>query len=155
MAIKKLDPKARFRLVAQMDDAIDNTDYPAPQDQPEAKADLSADRYARFLDSLDMSVLKTVEGQKPSVFVVRPLANIELAELNSKYLTIDAEKKTARYRDQVKMFLEMFDLCCEGMEMEDGTLEKVLSSEIPYGVASEIGSIISLIATLGKNAKKA
>jgi hypothetical protein len=146
MAIKKLDPKARFRVVAQMDDAIDNNDY---------ENDLSKDRYAKYLDTLDMGVLKFVGDQKPSVFVVRPLTNLELADLNGRYLVIDAERKTASYRDQVKMFLEMFDLCCEGMENEEGKIEKVSSGEIPYGVASEIGSIISLIATLGKHAKKA
>lgn len=141
--IKKLDPKMRFRIVAQVDEAIDRTDA-------EWK-----NRYAQYLETFDLSALKMKEGCAPTFFILRPLTSLELADFNSRYLEVDAEKKTAGYKDQAKMFLEMFDLCVEGMQDGDGAIEKVSSSEVPYLVAGEIGSIVSMIATLGKNLKKA
>lgn len=144
MAIRRLDPAARFRLVSQMDPAVDRTD------ETEAAA-----RYAAYLESLDPGALKFKDGETPTFFTVRPMTNIELATFNSKYLKTDPEQKRSRYENQSQMFFEMFDLCCEGMQDGNDPMTKVTSNEVSYAVANEIGSIISLIATLGKHLKKA
>lgn len=139
MAIKRLDPAAKFKLVSQFDDAIVK----------------SAERYDTYLESLNTADLQFAEGQLPTLFVVRPLTNMELAEFNSKYMRVDVMNKKIVYKDESKMFLEMFELCFEGVEEAGATLEKLPVASIPYPVSTEIGSIISLIAVLGKNLKKA
>lgn len=141
MSIKRLDPKARFRVISQLDEAVVRDE--------ELKA-----RYEKYLESLDPAELKLKEGQTPTYFILRPLTHLQLADLNSRYLEVDVEKKTAKYKNQTKMFLEMFDLCCEGMQDGDGPMESISSEELAFGVAAEIGSMVSLIATLGKNLKK-
>lgn len=142
MAIKRLDPSARFRVISQMDEAVVH--------------DEKKDRYQRYLENFDQKELSLKDDVKPTYFILRPLKNLELADINAKYLVVNPLEKTARYQDNMKMFLEMFDMCCEGTQVgEDGPIEKVKSDDIPLTVASEIGSIVSLIATLGKNLKKA
>lgn len=144
MAIKRLDPKARFRVVSQFDDAVDRSD---------SEADT---RYAKYLESLDLADLKFKEGATPTFFNIRTLSNLELADFNSRYLSVDPEKKHVTYKGQAKMFLEMFDACCESaQDGADGPAEKITSAEVPLTIAHEIGSIISLIGTLSKNLKKA
>lgn len=148
MAIKRLDPKATFRVVSQNDDSLVHESVEELKGEPS--------RYEQFLDTLDLSKLKFKEdgSSKPTIFVVRALTNFEVADLNEKYFLFDTTTKKVKNVNQAKMLLEMFNLGCLGIEAENGSIEKVSDQEIGFQTAVEIGAIVNIIGTLGKNLKK-
>lgn len=152
MAIKRVDPKATFRVVSQADDAVVQE---SPEEIAALKASKEKSRYDKFTESLAIGDLQFKEGVKPTYFHIRALLNSEKADIEEKYLVVDVEKKKITFKNQKKMLLEMFELGCVGIEDERGVVAKVVDGEIPYDVAIDIGSLISIATSLGKNLKKA
>lgn len=160
MAIRKTDPKAEFKIICQVDDAIIN-------ETAEELAALVTDkldelqrpikletRYERYLESLDESILVLDPAKKPSRFVIRCLKNSELADLNEKYTKVNVLSKTIDMVRTNQMFLEIFNLGCLGMENELGKSEKVTVDDIGFAAAVSMGSVISLFTSLGRHLKK-
>lgn len=152
MAIRRVDPKAVFKIVSRFDDSLEAEDeVPAKEGEPKPQT-----CYEKYIESFDLNELKFKEGLKPTLFHVRCLKASELAEINQKYQIVDTVKKTITYRDQNLMMLEIFDRAIIGVQEGDGSpMEKVSSDEVGFHIATEIGSMISLLTTLGKNLKKA
>lgn len=157
MSIKKINPDAKFKIVYELDDALE-TETVQELDTGEKAADgspvLKQSRYEKYFNSLDIADLKFKEGMTPTVFIVRALKNFETAELNEKYISIDPATKRLTNKSPNKMYLEMFNTACLGEEKTDGTIVKILPDEIGFAVATNIGVMISLIGILGKNQKK-
>lgn len=158
MAIKKVDPKAVFKVVTAFDDAIlfeTEEELAALKTKgKDGKEIQGPTRMDKYLESMDYTVLKFKEDSKPTIFHVRCLLANELAEINQKYQKYDVINKKVEFTDRNKMMLEIFDRGVIGMENSEGKLEKVLSNDLEYPVGVDLGSIISLITTLGKNLKK-
>jgi len=151
MAIKRLDPTAKFKVICIFDDALEL------ETEEELKA-LGTDgksRYQEYMENFDESKLKFKEGQKPTRFHIRCLKANEVAELNAKYQKIDTVKKSIELINRNQMMLEIFNLAVVGIEDENGNVSKISSDELEFNVAVEIGSMVSLLTTLGKNLKKA
>jgi hypothetical protein len=152
MAVKRIDPKATFKVVCQQDDALEN----------ESEAELEAlktipdsqSRYQKFLESFDLNDLKFKEAAQPDIFVVRALSHAELADINERYFSYDTVEKRLINRNRSNMLVEMFDKACLGVE-QNGQVTKITATELPFAVVVELGGIINLIGILGKNLKKA
>jgi hypothetical protein len=158
MAIKLMDPKAQFKIVSNHDDALEHEtidELKTGELDENGKEKLKPSRYELYLESesFDESILKFKEGQQPDRFVLRCLSNDESAEINSKYMTVDVVTKTMKFKNQSRMFLEIFNLAFVGLD-SGGKLQKVSSAEVPYHMAVEMGSIASMLTSLGKNLKK-
>lgn len=159
MAIKKIDPKATWKVISQYDEAVisetaeEKEALKTGEVDEDGKDVLKSTRYQQYMDDLDQSKLVLQPNVEPSLFVIRCIKNSEMAELNEKYLTIDTVKKTANHKNSLAMFLEIFNLCCLGIE-EGGKIVKTSADEIGYGPAVEIGSVIYHFTTLGKHLKK-
>lgn len=152
MAIRRLDPKATFKVVSQYDDAVIAE---TAEELELLKASKEKTRYEKYLESFNLADLKFKEDAKPTHFVVRCLQSLELAELNEKHIEANVVEKTMQFKERNKMLFEMFELGCLGIESENGKVEKIGTEELDAGVVIEVGSIISLMTTLGKNLKKA
>lgn len=152
MAVKRIDPKATFKVVCQYDDALDN-ESEAELEALKAIPD-SLSRYEKFLGSIDLNDLKFKDGLKPDVFVVRALTHAEMADINERYFSYDTVEKKLVNKNRSNMLVEMFDKACFGID-QDGQIVKVASGELPFSVVVELGGIINLIGMLGKNLKKA
>lgn len=154
MAIAKLNPKARFKIVSQFDDAVE-AEKPDELQPPAEGAEAPKSRYEQYIESdFDESKLKFKEGMKPDRIIIRALTADELAEINSKHIVVDTVGKKFITTERNKMFLTMFKMTFEGIESGDGSVSKPSFDEIPFQVQTEMGSIVSLITTLGKNLKK-
>lgn len=159
MAIKKIDPKATWKLISSYDDAV----IKETEEELEAlktgemdekgKEKSNPTRYQRYMDDLDEAKLRLDPAASPTRFVIRCLLNDEQALLNSKYLEVDTVKKTYEYKNGLVMFLEVFNLACLGID-EGGKIVKITANDIGYGPAAEIGSVIHHFSALGKNLKK-
>lgn len=155
MAIKKLDPSARFRLICEYDDAL------IPETAEEMAA-LKADgddpkptRYREYLENLDESKLKIRDGEKPSHFVIRCLTNQEMGDLQERHFDFDPKTKTQTFKgSKTGYFMELFRLGVLGMEDEAGKVVPTTPDEMPIGVMVAIGSAISIFTQLGKHLKK-
>jgi hypothetical protein len=171
MAIRRVDPKATFRVICEFDDALMRE---TPEELEALKTgkktasglfdaagkeimidEVNPTRYEQYIDTLDEAKLKFKEGEKPSYFLIRCLLNSEMAALNEKHITIDPVKKRVDYKDRNKWFLDHFDLGCLGI-IEGNALPavQVNPDDLPVGVAIAVGSIISLFTSTGKHLKK-
>lgn len=157
MAIKRLNPKAIFKIVSQYDDAVDIENI------EELKTGVIVDgveetrptRYEQYIESdFDEAKLKYKEGMQPDRFLLRAITADELASINSKYLYIDTVAKKVTTLDRNSMFLSLFKLAYSGIESADKVVSKPSTDEFPYNVQVEMGSIVSLITSLNKNEKK-
>lgn len=151
MAIKRLDPTRTFDIVTFGDDAI----LHETAEELVALSELKQPtRWEKYKENMELKELKFVDGKKPDLFVIRCLKNDEKAGMHEKYLTVDVEKKTMGFRNKTEMIFETFDMACLGIRKEDGSIEKVTRNEIPYVVAMEVGSTITMLSELSKNEKK-
>lgn len=151
MAIKKIDPNARFELVTAYDDALV---FETDEEIAAAEKEGRQVRYQEYLKDVDLSKLMFKEGEKPTIFVVRCLLAEEIADVSSRYLVVDTVAKTQHYKDRNKMMLEYFKLGCLGIKGDKGQLEPTSADEVGFNIALDIGAQISLLTTLKKNLKK-
>lgn len=151
MAIRKIDPKATFKIISQFDDALINE---TPDGLAALKLAGKQTRYEDYLEDLDESKLLLDEKLKPSRFVVRCLKNQEIADINERFTKVDVVGKKVDMVRTNAMFLETFQTGCLGVEDENGKVEKVDAEEIGFAVAVAMGSVISLFTSLGKHLKK-
>lgn len=159
MAIKRLDPKAIFKVISAIDDAIEldkPEDLISEELDQDGKPKIKPTRYEEYMEEANFneSKLKFKEGMQPDRFLLRPLTADELADINARYMFIDTVAKKMIYTNRNKMFLEMFVKAYQGIQGADGVVVKVEIDAIPYPVQIEMGAVTSLIATLGKNEKK-
>lgn len=150
MAIKRLDPTARFKIICVFDDALDLES----QEELDAMGKDDRTRYQQYMENFDESKLKFKEGLSPTRFHVRCLKASEVAELNARYQKVDVVKKTIEIVNRSQMMIEIFNLGVIGIEDEEGKVSKIGADELEASVVIEIGSMISLLTTLGKNLKK-
>ena len=148
MAIKRIDPKATFKVICEYDSVLVN-------ETEEEKVVGTPTRYESYIENLDESKLKLKEGDKPTYFVIRCLTNRESILNQEKYVEVDVVAKKSNVKNPTGMLLEMFNLACLGMEDENGKVVPVTSDDIGLGVAINIGSLINLYTSLGKNLKNA
>ena len=161
MAIKRIDPSARFRLICEYDGAL------VPESAEELQAlktgkkdadgeeEMNPTRYQQYLADLDESKLKFAEGEKPSHFSFRCLTNQEMGQLQEQYFEYDVKAKTQKFKGtKSEYFAELFRLGVEGMEDENGKVIPVSPNEVGLGVMVAVGSAISIYTQLGKNLKK-
>jgi hypothetical protein len=151
MAIKRLDPEARFRVICDLDDALINE---TPEELKEILDNKDLTRHEDYLQDLDEKKLKFAEGAKPSHFVIRCLKNDEWTDMQSRHMVLDSMTKTFRVRDNASYLFEMFNKGCIGLEDENGEIKPVNHNEIGIGVAMSIGATISLFTMGGKHLKK-
>jgi hypothetical protein len=161
MAIKKLDPNARFKLICEFDDAV------IPESKEEEKAldsgikDKNGDpvmipsRYQQYLENLDESKLKLREESKPSYFHFRCLTNEEMATLQEKYTDWDVKGRRQIWKAPKTLYLgEIFKLGVVELEDENGMKSAVGPNEVGIAVMVSVGSAINLYTQFGKHAKK-
>lgn len=151
MAIKRVDPSARFNLIAEMDDSLISE---TPEELAALVASRSLTRYEDYLNTMDESKLKFAEGSKPSRFRIRCITNVEFAEIQARYFSVDPVTKTSNNKNLPAMALELFNLACESMEDENGVYGKVTANDLGYGVATSVGMSIYTFTALGKHLKK-
>lgn len=159
MAIKLLDPKAIFKVISATDDALLSEtaeELLAASTNADGSAVANPTRYEQYMEeaNFDESKLIFKEGCKPDRFVLRPLTADEHADINSKYIFVDTVGKKMVYTNRHKMFLEFFKLSYQGIETGAGVQTKPALAELPYPIQVEMGAVVSLIASLDKNAKK-
>lgn len=160
MSIKRIDPNATFKVVVEQDDALDNETAEEQEAlvirrDPDGKAlESNKNRYERFVETLDINILKFKPDATPTLFVVRGLRHAELQAFNEKYVKFDEATRTQVVSKRGDMFIEMFELACLGIE-ENGKVVKVSADELEYGVVIGIGALIQIISVLNKNIKKA
>jgi len=158
MAIKRLNPKATFKIISQTDTALD---METPEElvtgtDAEGNQILKESRYEKYVGNADFdeSHLKFKEGQQPERFVVRALLADERAELNSKYTFVDTAAKRVVFTNRDKLFLDTFSKAFQGLEDANGVLQKLSPEELPYEVRVEIGALVQMLGNLSKNEKK-
>lgn len=151
MAIKRVDPTARFKVISELDDALE---HETPKELEALRKSNLPTRYEIYSESLDESKLKFKEGSTPTRFVIRCLKNAEVAEIQSKHVVVDTVTKKIEMGNPALAFLDYFKMGCLGIEDEVGKLEQVGPDDVGYGVTVGIGSVISLYTSLGKHLKK-
>ena len=161
MAIKKLDPSARFKLISELDDSII---HETKEELEALKSDakdkegnpISAPtRYEQYLEAIDESKLKFRKDSKPSYFHFRCLTNQEIGELQDKYLDYDVKaKKTTFKGPKMNYFAEIFEKGVIALEDENGVQVKVGPNEVGIGVMVAVGVAIDSFTQLGRHAKK-
>lgn len=151
MSVKRVDSKAVYKLVSRFDDALE-TEVIKEEGKPDYNSPAGFDKYLETFDSADLTFKPDL---KPTYFHVRCLKASELAEINEKYQSIDVVNKKVTYKSTNLMMIEIFDKTIIGVQDGDSPLEKVTSDDVGFHVATEVGSMISLMSTLGKNLKKA
>lgn len=155
MAIKRLDPKAIFKVISTYDQALDNETAQELLDNQSDLQNLKVTRYEEYIGeaNFDESKLKFKEGLKPDYILLKALSADDLADINGRYVLIDVVQKKTIITNRNKMYIEMFKAAYQGIESE-GKASKVPLDEIEYQIQIEMGAIASLIASLGKNLKK-
>lgn len=152
MAIRRVDPKATFKVICELDSAV-------IRENAEELAQLAADkkptRHEDYLVDLDESKLKLDPNEKPNRFIVRCLKNDEYNEIQRKHMVLDVVNKTTTIRDNAAYFFELFEKACLGLEDENGVCQPVTYNEVGFGIAISIGASISLFTTLGRQLKNA
>jgi hypothetical protein len=151
MAIKRTDPNARFKVISELDDALENE---TPEELAQLKAEKRPTRYEEYSENLDESKLRFRDGAKPTRFVFRCLKNAEVAEIQAKHVQVDTASKKIGMGNPALAFLDYFQVGCLGMENDAGQLEQVGPDDVGFGVAIGVGSVISLYTSLGKHLKK-
>lgn len=146
MAIRRIDPNFRKKVVSAMDEAIDveNSDMKS------------------YAQTLDEKHIKFHKDQKPTYFLVKPIdpmSELEITEVHQKITPpgIDKDGKPTRisihFDRQSEMSLKYFKACVTEVE-EDGKIIPVKFEEFPMAVLQEIGSYAMLYAKLGDQQKK-
>lgn len=151
MAVKRIDPKATFRVIAESDDALESE---GPLEQVQLLKEGKTSRYQQYLENLDESKLIFKEGAKPSYFQIRCLLPTEKAQMELKYTRPNLATGKVEVKDPILMMHEYFDSACDGIIGDDGKVEKVKADDLAPGVALQIGTVISIYTSVGKNLKK-
>ncbi len=168
MSIKRLDPNARYRVIAPQDEALDSE---SPEELKALEIALAEDeksdsaapkrnptRYEKYIEQFDESCLRFKEGAKPTRFVLRALRNAETAMLNAKYYTYDTVSKRATNKDLSLYSIEVFGLAVLGIEEENEegktVPSKISSEELSLATVMEVAGCVTLLGQLGASSKK-
>lgn len=151
MSIKRLDPKATFELICELDSALQSE---TPEELAAIKEAKGQTRYEQYLESLDESKLLIRDGEKPDRFVFRCLKNSETAELQTKHMQFNPETKSYSAKNDALYLFDVFDRACLGLRQEDGSIDKINSDELGFSVAVNIGGAISIFTASGRHVKK-
>jgi hypothetical protein len=152
MAILKTDSSKVFHIICELDSAVIRE---TPEEQAELKSKGKLTRHEDYLENLDESKLKLKDPSedKPTKFAIRCLRHAETTELQAKHMQFNLETRKLHIKNNAQYFLDVFNAACLGIVKEDGSIEKIDSEDLPYGVALSVGSTIQLFTTLGKNIK--
>ncbi len=157
MAVRRIDPNAKFKVISQFDDAIigeTKEEIEALKFYDEQGVErMKPTRYQIYIEDLDESKLLFDPTKVPTRFVFKGISNSELTEITQKYSVVDVLQKKTDIANVNAMFIEYFNRGVMGIE-ENGKVEKVTAESVGFGVAVGIGSIVSLYTSVGKNLKK-
>lgn len=145
MALRRLDPKAVFKLVSVTDEAVDME-----------KSDLPA--YAR---TGDMKHVAIKDGEKPTVFHCRQIDPITMAEIDAEHIKFVMQPKKdgkeqppiVKTVNNASRLVKIFRASLLHIE-EEGKDVKVQWDEFPSEVSQEIGSYVNVLMQLGHLEKK-
>lgn len=151
MSIKRVDPKATFKIISEFDSALISETQEELRELAKEKKDT---RYMQYLESFDESKLIFKPDEKPTYFVIRCLLNSEFAVIQERHMEVNVETKTFRAKNSSLMMFDLFNTACLGMIDENGNTVKVTADEVGMAVATGIGATISMLTTLGKHLKK-
>lgn len=156
MSVKRIDPKATFRVIVETDSALIN-ETPAERDTGSVDADgkpvLKPSRYEKYSESFDPKDLKFKDGETPDIFVIRGLTSLENANLIAPYTEFDVSTRRNKIKNESAWLLDVFKTACLGIEV-NGVVEKVTADELPLDVPLRIATLVTLVGALGKNLKK-
>ena len=157
MAIKKIKSDSTFKLVSSFDEAVSET---------------SQENKDKYLETGNQSYLTIDESKNPTFFIAKNIKSDVMAAINQKYMKFDPVSKSSRIDGVGRMALEMFDEAITEMHEGDkvyklikpeeyakkekaGNADGFISKDqIPYGILTEIGSLISAKISLGDEEKK-
>lgn len=147
MAVRRIDPNYRKKVVSMMDSAVDI-----------AKTDA-----AGYATTLDLSKVAFVEGENPTYFLISPiapLAELEINDAHQKIIPPRIDEKTGKpikasiiFERQGEMSLKYFKHCVKALE-EDGKELPVDDGQFNLSVLQEIGSYAMLFSRAGDKLKK-
>lgn len=146
MAIKRLDPKAVFKVISTTDDAVDKE-----------KSDLPG-----YATSLDLSKIVFVEGQVPTFFLVKNIGATDYIAIQERHFQVkppskDSEgkeiKATVKVVDQGIMMLKYFEIAVKQIE-EGGQVIDISMDQFPPALLQEVGAYAMLHSELGDTIKK-
>ncbi|MDZ4810756.1 MAG: hypothetical protein SGI96_21175 [Bacteroidota bacterium] len=146
MAIVRINPNARFKLVSSTDSAIDRDKC------PKIKSEASGEQL-KYSESLSLEDLVFFEDKKPTYFVCRNLTATEQVALYKNHQQFDVEKRKVVHNDMQTLLLKIFEACCKEVE-DDGVKSAIGVDEVPYEVVQELGSSILVRMSLGDTEKK-
>jgi hypothetical protein len=154
MAISRVNPSARFKVISELDDALERETPEELEALKQPDGTSLPTRYEQYAENLDESKLRFREGAKPDRFVIRCLRNEEVAEIQAKHLVVDTTAKTTKLGNPALAFLDYFKVGCVGLETAEGNTVKLGSDDVGFAVAVGVGSVIMLFTSLGKHLKK-
>lgn len=148
--IKLVNPNAELEVISEFDSSlIDET----PEELQELIKNKGKTRYELYTENFDTSVLKFKEGDKPTIFVIRPLVNRDLIELQEKHFVAAMPNVPPQMKNQNAYFLDVFNKVIVGIKNEDGSIQKINDSNVGMMIAVGIGALAVLKANLGDNLK--
>ena len=146
MAIRRLDPNSRKKVVSVMDEAVD----------------IEASNMNQYATTLDLKHIKFVEGKHPTYFIVKsidPISETEIQEVHHKFIPPSVTKEGEKIGAKVtierhkEMALKYFKFCVMEVE-ENGKVLPIKFDEFSADVLQEIGSYAMLYCRLGDQLKK-
>ncbi len=156
MALNKFDPKLEFRLVSVLDPAID-----------QKNSDMKA-----FEQDHDIDVLKFVEGEHPTIFIIKNILSSAQAEINEAHIKVELPddldlstldindpealkkiKPKVKREKQTEMMMKYFNQCCSEYE-ENGKRTPCSADTFSLPIVQEIGTIAMVRAQLGEQKRK-
>lgn len=151
MAINLIDPNSQFQLISQQDDAILHESAQELLDLKEG----SKTRFDHYVETRDASSLKFKDGTKPTLFVVKPILNTELVEVNERYISYDPVQKQVINKNRTGYYLDIFNKSVVGIQNEDGSVTKVTGNQVPLPHVVSIAASIIYYANVGQKLKNA
>lgn len=152
MGIKFIDPNHTIKVVSIQDDAID-------------KANSNLVEYQRTYDA---SLLKFVEGETPTYFILQNVGSAELVQIQQDHYVTEVPKFVPGQEEEMakkvtikpvrtgEMLLRFFKAGCK--KIVDGTKDIEVNDEtmntIPSGILQEIGGFIMQRSFLSDTKKK-
>ena len=162
MSLAKFDPEKEFELISVFDEAIDKK-----------ASDMKA-----YEKDHDIKVLKFVEGEHPTIFIVKNILSSAQAEINEAHIRVELpddlnlaeldvndeeamkkiKPKVIREK-QTQMMMKYFNQCCKEYQEWDEKQEKDVrypcsADTFSLAIIQEIGTIAMVRAQLGEQKRK-
>ncbi len=155
MAIRRLDPSARFKIICEYDDALIRETEEELKALEQPSGETLPTRYEEYLENLDQSKLRLKPDGKPTYFHFRCLTNLEQGELQEKFMDYDVKEKRSFFKgSKTRYFVELFEKGVIGIEDETGAMVKIDAEQIGMGVVMAIALAINSYTAMGKHLKK-